>query len=218
MMNNIDQVVLILIIANVLFSMKGFKDASFFNKYKFQVSSILSGEKTRIITAGFLHVDWMHLGFNMYALYLFGDIVASIFGMQNFLIIYFGSLLAGSLYSLKHHKNEPYYSAVGASGAVSGIVYSSLLLYPEMELYLFFIPIPIPGYVFGIGYLIYSIYGMKKKLGNIGHSTHLGGAIGGFVLTLLLNPYLLATQTIFVMSLGIPIVLLLLFGNKFKSL
>lgn len=216
-MNNINQAVLVLIIANVLFSMKGFKDASFFNKYKFQVSSILSGEKIRVITAGFLHVDWMHLGLNMYALYLFGDIVAYIFGMPNFLIIYFGSLLAGGIYSLKYHKNEPYYIAVGASGAVSGIVYSSLLLYPAMELYLFFIPIPIPGYIFGIGYLIYSIYGMKKQLGNVGHSAHLGGAIGGFALTLLLNPTLFATQTIFVMSLGIPIVLLLLFADKLKN-
>jgi membrane associated rhomboid family serine protease len=216
-MNNINQAVLVLIIANVLFSMKGFKDASFFNKYKFQVSSILSGEKIRVITAGFLHVDWMHLVLNMYALYLFGDIVAYIFGMPNFLIIYFGSLLAGGIYSLKYHKNEPYYSAVGASGAVSGIVYSSLLLYPAMELYLFFIPIPIPGYIFGIGYLIYSIYGMKKQLGNVGHSAHLGGAIGGFALTLLLNPTLFATQTIFVMSLGIPIVLLLLFADKLKN-
>jgi membrane associated rhomboid family serine protease len=216
-MNNINQAVLVLIIANVLFSMKGFKDASFFNKYKFQVSSILSGEKIRVITAGFLHVDWMHLVLNMYALYLFGDIVAYIFGMPNFLIIYFGSLLAGGIYSLKYHKNEPYYSAVGASGAVSGIVYSSLLLYPAMELYLFFIPIPIPGYIFGIGYLIYSIYGMKKQLGNVGHSAHLGGVIGGFALTLLLNPTLFATQTIFVMSLGIPIVLLLLFADKLKN-
>ena len=216
-MNNINQAVLVLIIANVLFSMKGFKDASFFNKYKFQVSSILSGEKIRVITAGFLHVDWMHLGLNMYALYLFGDIVAYIFGMPNFLIIYFGSLLAGGIYSLKYHKNEPYYSAVGASGAISGIVYSSILLYPAMELYLFFIPIPIPGYIFGIGYLIYSIYGMKKQLGNVGHSAHLGGAIGGFALTLLLNPTLFATQTIFVMSLGIPIVLLLLFADKLKN-
>jgi membrane associated rhomboid family serine protease len=84
-------------------------------------------------------------------------------------------------------------------------------------LYLFFIPIPIPGYIFGIGYLIYSIYGMKKQLGNVGHSAHLGVAIGGFALTLLLNPTLFATQTIFVMSLGIPIVLLLLFADKLKN-
>ena len=83
-MNNINQAVLILIIANVLVSMKGFKDYSFLNKYKFQVNSILSGEKIRTLTSGFLHVDWMHLGFNMYALYLFGDIVAQILGISRY--------------------------------------------------------------------------------------------------------------------------------------
>ncbi|QXP64743.1 rhomboid family intramembrane serine protease [Polaribacter sp. R2A056_3_33] len=218
MMNNINQAVLILIIANVLVSMKGFNDYSFLDKYKFQVGKVLSGEKIRTLTSGFLHVDWLHLGFNMYALYLFGDIVAQILGIPGFLVIYFGSLLSGSLYSLKYHKNEPYYSAVGASGAVSGIVYASILLYPAMELYLFFIPIPIPGYIFGVGYLLYSIYGMKKQLGNVGHSAHLGGAIGGFAITLLLNPSLFETNKILVISLGIPIILLLLFGDKLKSL
>ncbi|MCL7754438.1 rhomboid family intramembrane serine protease [Polaribacter sp. Z022] len=218
MMNNINQAVLLLIIANVLVSMKGFKDYSFLDKYKFQVSRILSGEKIRTLTSGFLHVDWMHLGFNMYALYLFGDIVAALLGTPNFLIIYFGSLLAGSLYSLQYHKNEPYYSAVGASGAVSGIVYSSILLYPGMELFLFFIPIPIPGYIFGVGYLLYSIYGMKKQLGNVGHSAHLGGAMGGFAITLLLNPSLFITNKLLVISLGIPIILLLIFGDKLKDL
>ncbi|AUC22542.1 MULTISPECIES: rhomboid family intramembrane serine protease [Polaribacter] len=218
MMNNINQAVLILIIANVLVSMKGFNDYSFLDKYKFQVGKVLSGEKIRTLTSGFLHVDWLHLGFNMYALYLFGDIVAQILGIPGFLVIYFGSLLSGSLYSLKYHKDEPYYSAVGASGAVSGIVYASILLYPAMELYLFFIPIPIPGYIFGVGYLLYSIYGMKKQLGNVGHSAHLGGAIGGFAITLLLNPSLFETNKILVIALGVPIILLLLFGDKLKSL
>ncbi|MGJ8761619.1 MAG: rhomboid family intramembrane serine protease [Polaribacter sp.] len=218
MMNNINQAVLILIIANVLVSMKGFNDYSFLDKYKFQVGKVLSGEKIRTLTSGFLHVDWLHLGFNMYALYLFGDIVAQILGILGFLVIYFGSLLSGSLYSLKYHKNEPYYSAVGASGAVSGIVYASILLYPAMELYLFFIPIPIPGYIFGVGYLLYSIYGMKKQLGNVGHSAHLGGTIGGFAITLLLNPSLFETNKILVIALGVPIILLLLFGDKLKSL
>ena len=218
MMDNMNQAVLILIITNVLVSMKGFNDYSFLDKYKFQVGKVLSGEKIRTLTSGFLHVDWMHLGFNMYALYLFGAIVVGFLGIPYFLIIYFGSLLAGSLYSLHYHKNETYYSAVGASGAVSGIVYASILLYPAMELYLFFIPIPIPGYIFGVGYLLYSIYGMKKQVGNVGHSAHLGGAIGGFAITLLLNPSLFITNKILVIALGVPIVLLLLFGDKLKNL
>ena len=218
MVENINSAVLIIIIANVLVSMKGFKDYAFLDTYKFQVGKILSGEKIRMLSSGFLHVDWMHLGFNMYALYLFGGIVTGFLGITSFIIIYFISLLAGNLYSLKYHKSETYYSAVGASGAVSGIVYSSILLYPDMSLYLFFIPIPIPGYIFGVGYLLYSIYGMKKQIGNVGHSAHLGGAIGGFAITLLINTSLFATNTLMVLLLAVPIILLLVFGDKLKSL
>jgi len=218
MIENINQSVLLIILANVLVSMKGFKDYSFLDKFKFQVSRVLGDEKIRILTSGFLHVDWMHLGFNMYALYLFGNIVAVKFGISSFIIIYFGSLVAGNLYTLYYHQKEPYYSAVGASGAVSGIVYASILIYPEMELFLFFIPIPIPGYIFGVGYLLYSIYGMKKQLGNVGHSAHLGGAMGGFILTILLNPNLFVTNKMMVVLLGIPIALLLFFGDKLRDL
>lgn len=213
-----NKLVLGIIIANVLVSMKGFNEYAFLDKFKFQVGKILGGEKVRMFSSGFLHVDWLHLGFNMYALYLFGGIVANILGDINFLIIYLGSLLTGNLYSLFYHKSEPYYSAVGASGAVSGILYASILLYPDMTLMLFPLPIPIPAYVFGVGYFVYSIYGMKKQLGNIGHSAHLGGAIGGFGITLLLFPILITEHSLMVILLAVPIVLLLVFGNKLKQL
>ncbi len=217
-MENVKAVVLLFILANVLVSAKGFNDYVFLDRYKFQVGRALGAEKFRLFTSGFLHVDWMHLLFNMYALYLFGDIVAKILGTDDFVIIYIVSLFAGNLYSLIYHKDEPYYSAVGASGAVSGILYSSILLYPAMELYLFFIPIPIPGYVFALGYILYSIYGMKKQLGNIGHAAHLGGAIGGFAVTLLLNPVLFSANTSLIVILAIPILLVLFFGNRLKQL
>tara|TARA_R110001632_G_scaffold154429_3_gene272607 strand:+ start:137 stop:730 length:594 start_codon:yes stop_codon:yes gene_type:complete len=194
--------------------MKGFSDYAFFEKFKFQVSRILNGEKIRMISSGFLHVDWLHLGFNMYALYIFGDIVDAKLGIKGFLIIYFGSLLAGSLYSLSYHKKEPHYSAVGASGAVSGVVYSCIMLYPDMQLGLILIPIPIPGYIFGVAYLLYSIYGMKNRVGNIGHSAHLGGAIGGFAFTLLLYPQIFQENLLMISVLSIPILILLLFGKK----
>ena len=212
-----NQFVLGIIIANVLISMKGFNEYTFLDKYKFQVGKILGGEKLRMFTSGFLHVDWMHLGFNMYALYLFGGIVAGLMGNINFLIIYLGSLLSGNMYSIFYHKSEPYYSAVGASGAVSGILYAAILLYPDMTLMLFPLPIPIPAYIFGVGYLLYSIYGMKKQLGNIGHSAHLGGAIGGFVIALILMPNLIVQHTLMVGLLAVPIILLLLFGSKLKN-
>ena len=207
-MQNINTVILIVIIANVLFSMTGFSKPEIFEKYKFNILSIKNGEKIRMFTSGFLHADYMHLFFNMYTLYIFAPIVVNSLGGINFLLIYIASLLLGNVLSFYFHKNEPYYSAIGASGAVSGILYSSILLYPDMSLYLFFIPIPIPSFVFGIGYLLYSIYGMKKQHGNIGHDAHFGGAVGGYIITLLLVPSLIETNMLMVILLAIPIVLL----------
>ncbi|WBX75804.1 rhomboid family intramembrane serine protease [Tenacibaculum ovolyticum] len=210
------QIILVLIVVNALVSYKGFNDAVFFDRYKFQVQKILGGDKLRMISSGFLHADWVHLGFNMYALYLFGKVGVANFGTVYFLLIYFGSLLAGSMYSLYQHKEDLYYSAIGASGAVSGVIFSAIMLYPEMRLVMLPIPIPLPGYIFGIGYLLYSIYGMKKQVGNVGHSAHLGGAVGGYLLTLVLRPSVLANNPLMIGGIGIIIVGLFLFGDKLK--
>lgn len=207
---------IVFIVANVLVSFRGFNDLHFFNQYKFQITSIQKGEKLRMLTSGFLHADWIHLLFNMYALYLFGKIVMIEAGNFNFILIYFGSLLSGSLYSYYVHKNEPYYSAVGASGAVMGIIYASILYYPNMTLMIFPLPIPIKGYIFGILYLLFSIYGMKKQLGNIGHAAHLGGAVGGYALTLVLSPYLWDENISLIFLLAIPIVILFILEKTGK--
>lgn len=213
---NIDKTLLILIIVNVLISIKGLSDQLFFDKYKFQIGAIKRGEKLRIVSSAFLHVDYLHLILNMYVLYVFAPQLIINLGVIKFLIIYFGSLLAGSFYTLSFHKNELYYSAVGASGAVAGVIYAAILLNPDMKLIMFPLPIPIPGYIFGIGYLLYSIYGMKNKIGNVGHSAHLGGAMGGYVFTLLVFPEIILHNLTTIILLGIPIVLLLIFGNKLK--
>ena len=213
---NIDKTLLILIIVNVLISMKGLSDQLFFDKYKFQIGAIKRGEKLRIISSAFLHVDYLHLILNMYVLYVFAPQLIINLGVIKFLIIYFGSLLAGSFYTLSFHKNELYYSAVGASGAVAGVIYAAILLNPDMKLIMFPLPIPIPGYIFGIGYLLYSIYGMKNKIGNVGHSAHLGGAMGGYLFTMLVFPEIILHNLTTIILLGVPIVLLLLFGNKLK--
>ncbi|MDW5288161.1 rhomboid family intramembrane serine protease [Formosa sp. PL04] len=207
-MGNLSLVTIVIIAANVIISLKGFNDFSFFEKYKFNVGAINRGEKIRIFSSGFLHVDTTHLFFNMFTLYFFADVVVSYLGNFNFIVVYLVSLVLGSLLSLYLHKNEYEYSAVGASGAVTGILYSAILLEPNMSLYMFFIPIPIPAYVFGIGYLLYSIYGMKNRIGNIGHDAHFGGAIGGYITTLILLPMLFKTDLFMIGLLAIPIVIL----------
>lgn len=207
-MGKLDLVTIIIIAANVIISYKGFGDYNFFDKYKFQIGPVQRGEKIRMLSSGFLHADTQHLLFNMLSLYFFADVVIALLSPIQFLLIYFGSLLAGSLLALYFHKNEFQYSAVGASGAVSGIIYSAILLQPGMDLYMFFIPIPIPAYIFGIGYLLYSIYGMKNRVGNIGHDAHFGGAVGGYIITLLLSPWLFETNLLMIVLLAIPIILL----------
>lgn len=207
-MGNLSLITIIIIVANVLISFKGFNDYGFFEKYKFNVGAIRRGDQIRLFSSGFLHVDNAHLFFNMFTLYFFADVVIAYLGNFKFLVVYLGSLLLGNLLSLAFHKNEYYYSAVGASGAVTGIVYSAILLRPDMSLFMFFIPIPIPAYIFGIGYLLYSIYGMKRQLGNIGHDAHFGGAIGGYVITLILASWLFEENLLMIGLLALPIVLL----------
>lgn len=209
-------VLIAIIIATVIVSYKGFEDTAFFRKYEFHVGSIRAGEQIRMVTSAFLHADIMHLAFNMLTLYFFAPVVIGFFGDSAFLLVYLGSLIFGSLLTLYFHKNDYSYRAIGASGAVTGVLYSAILLQPDMSLYLFFIPIPIPAYIFGIGYLLYSIYGMKAKNDNIGHTAHFGGAIGGYLITLCKAPELFTENTSMVILLAVPIVILFVMARLGK--
>lgn len=215
-MGNLSLVTMVIIAANALISYKGFSDYGFFERYKFNVGAIRRGEQIRVFSSGFLHVDWTHFFLNMFTLYFFADIVVMELGTLNFIVVYIISLILGNLLSLYFHKDEYHYTAVGASGAVTGILYAAILLHPSMKLYMFFIPIPIPAYVFGIGYMLYSIYGMKNRIGNIGHDAHFGGAIGGFVVTLILLPSLFQTDLLMIGLLAIPIVILFIMHKMGK--
>jgi membrane associated rhomboid family serine protease len=210
-----DKIVLIIIIANVIVSLKGFDDAYFFDRYKFQIGPIVNKEWVRMLTSGFLHVDFYHLLFNMLTLYFFADGVIAEFGVFYFVLIYFLSLLAGSALSYYYHQRDFFYSAVGASGAVSGILFASILLDPFGKIGIIFIPVYIPGIIFGLLYLIYSVYGMKNQWGNIGHAAHLGGAAAGLIISVLIAPSLIFTHTLYLVILLLPLVLLFVYRNKF---
>jgi membrane associated rhomboid family serine protease len=202
-----NMLLVILIAVTVLISYKGFNDLSFFKKYEFHIGSIHKGEQIRMLSSGFLHVDMTHLLFNMLTLWFFAPLVLAYLGDWTFVLIYLGSLIFGNLLTYVFNKNNYNYRAVGASGAVTGVLYSAILLQPDMMLGLFFV-IPIPAYLFGILYLLYSIYGMKSKSDNIGHSAHFGGAVGGYVITLMEQPQLLVEHTVMVILLTLPIVVL----------
>ncbi|MFW0738257.1 rhomboid family intramembrane serine protease [Flavobacterium sp.] len=204
-----------IIVANVLISYQGFNNLAFFRKYEFHVGSIRSGEQIRMLSSGFLHADMMHLLFNMLTLWFFAPVVLQWLGNFSFLLIYFGSLIFGSLLTMLFHKNDYSYRAVGASGAVTGVLYSAILLQPDMMLGIFFV-LPIPAYLFGILYLLYSIYGMKAKNDNIGHTAHFGGAIGGYLITLIKEPSLFVDHSLMVILLAIPIFILFVMAKLGK--
>lgn len=201
-MQSIHLATIAIIVINVLISIRGFNDFAFFEKYKFNVAGIRRGEQIRMISSGFLHVDFTHLLFNMLTLYFFADVVIYSVGVAKFVIIYVLSLIVGNLLSLYLHKDEYHYSAVGASGAVMGIIYSAILL--DASMYIYFMP----AWLFGLLYLIYSIYGMRSRVGNIGHDAHFGGAIAGYVSTIAFVPVLIDTRLWMIGVLAIPILVL----------
>lgn len=213
-MNSIHPLSLLIILSNVLITYKGFKDDRFFERYKFNVAAVQKGQWDRIVTAGFLHVDYSHLLFNMFTFYFFGDIVIYRLGVLGFLAVYFISLFAGNLFSYIYYKRNLLYSAVGASGAVTGTLYAAIVLYPEMRLGIMFIPIPLPAYLVGLGYMLYTLYGIKKANDNIGHAAHFAGAIAGLAIAILFYPLGIFNDPIAIIALLIPLVLFVLMERK----
>lgn len=202
-------VLLIIIAATAIISFIGFQNPSVFEKYKFNVGAINGNkEYIRLISAGFLHADWMHLFFNMMTLYFFGPIVVEAFGEIGFLIIYFGSIILGNLFSLYLYKRQGWYSAIGASGGVSGILFAAIAIFPFLELYLFFIPIPIKGYIFGVLYFGYSVYMMlnPRPHDNIGHAAHLGGAAFGLLYAIGNKTDVAISNALYLGIMAIPLV------------
>lgn len=160
-----------------------------FDKYLFRVDDILiHREFYRMISAGFLHVGWLHLGFNAFSLYFFGRAVEAELPLLQYVLLFLGSVIGGNLLALFIHREHGDYSAVGASGGISGIMFAFTLLYPDVGIQFILIPIPVNAVVFSFLYILVSIYGIKSGRGNIGHEAHLGGAVTGLALAALIRP------------------------------
>ncbi|SNV51333.1 rhombosortase [Chryseobacterium taklimakanense] len=201
-------VLLIVIAVTALISFIAFNNTSIFERYKFNVGAIQRGDYIRLLSAGFLHADLMHLLFNMLTLYFFGPIVIEAFGEIGFLTIYLGSILLGNLFSLFIYQKQGWYSAIGASGGVSGILFAAIAVYPQIGIYFFFIPIPIPGYIFGLLYFGYSVYMMlnPRQHDNIGHAAHLGGAFFGLVYAVATLPEMAIKNALYLGIMALPLI------------
>lgn len=182
-------ITLILVIITALVSIAGFSNQKVIDDLIFYPPAVSKRNQFyRFFTCGLIHADWGHLIFNMLALYLFGKEVEKafidIFGMTGryiYLLMYVSALLISILPTYFRHKDNYHYKSLGASGAVSAVIFAGLMLAPETEVYIFFIPIPIPGFIFAPLYLLISALLDKRGRDNINHSAHIWGAIYGLL-------------------------------------
>jgi membrane associated rhomboid family serine protease len=170
-------------------SLLAFYNQNLYGKLMLHPYSVSRGQQVyTIITSGFIHKDTMHLLFNMMSYYFFAFALEAQIGHWQFAMLYMVSLIISDMPSvLKHRENYSYYS-LGASGAISAVIFGAILYFPTAKMGILFIPIPIPAYIFGILYLVYCSYASKYSRDNINHDAHLYGALSGLLITILLNP------------------------------
>ncbi|RXK80941.1 rhomboid family intramembrane serine protease [Filimonas effusa] len=200
-------VTLLLIIANCVISYQGFKSRDFIDKYRFEVEKVLLYKDYKcIVTSGFIHANWTHLILNMLGLFFIGQGLEAAVGPFEFLLIYFAGLIGGDLLSLLVHKKHGNYSSLGASGAIGGIFFAFIALFPSSPIRLFLIPISFPAWIFGLAYVVYSIYGIHSRKQNIGHESHLGGALVGMFTAIIFHPSTFLYNYWAVLIIAIPAV------------
>lgn len=189
-------VTLIIIIFTCIISIQAFSRVEIFEKMKhYPYSEFRNKEYYRWLTSGFLHADYIHLGINMFVLWQFGGVVEKVYqtqfgssmGMFLYLIMYLTSIIFSDLPTYNKHKNNPQYAAIGASGAVSAVVFTFILYYPWASMSLYGI-IPFRAIIGGVAYLIYEQWASRNSQDNIGHDAHFAGAIYGILFALLLRP------------------------------
>ncbi len=147
----------------------------------------------RLLTSGFVHGDGFHLAFNAYSFLAFGQSIEAIYSIKTLLLVYFSSILGGSLLSLFIHRHHDY-RALGASGGVCGLIFASIFLLPGGSIHLFFIPIGIPAYLFAVLFLVFSFVMMRRGKDNIGHDAHIGGAIVGLLVATAMYPEMMTAN------------------------
>jgi membrane associated rhomboid family serine protease len=201
----------LIMVVTVIFSAKGFTNHAFFARYAFEVEKVLvHREYKRLFTSGLLHVNWLHLIFNMFSLHAFSGGLTGVMEWHGFLAIYIGGLLGGNLFALFVHKRHSDYTAVGASGAVNGVIFAAMALNPGMEITLLFL-VPIPAWLYALLFVGVSIYGIRSRRDNVGHEAHLAGALVGMFIAIAIFPQMLLVNYIPILLVTVPSVFFIIF-------
>lgn len=179
-----------LILVNITVSLYAlFGDRTFINQFAFQVRAVAElKQHYRVFTSSFLHANTPHLLLNMLTILFFGPPVEEILGTLGFLVVYFGAILASGIVSLRVNRNKPDYASVGASDAASGVVLSFCCFHPFQPIHILFIPVGIPALLYGALFIFISARMMERSDRVIAHEGHLGGALAGAALTVLMKP------------------------------
>ena len=190
-------VTLILILITAAVSILCFMGVLNSNALKFNAYDVWHRKQGyRMLSYGLVHGGWGHLFFNMLTLFFFGTVVERYFqaafgstsGIILYIVLYVSAIAVSTIGDLIKYRNDYGYSAVGASGAVSAVLFASILFEPKMGIYIYLIPIPVPGYIFAPLYLLYCWYMAKRNMDNIGHTAHFWGAVYGLLFPLVCRP------------------------------
>lgn len=181
---------------NLLSSFLAFQNPEMMQRWMLNPYSFVHHKRYHtIITSGFIHGDWTHLLFNMFAFYFFAFpleeymvAISGLYGHVIFLFIYLASMVLADISSILKHKDNPGYNSLGASGAIAAVMFSFILFEPGSKLMMLFFPVPIPAPIFAVLYMIYSVYAGRKNYDNVNHEAHLYGAVAGVILTVIFFP------------------------------
>lgn len=186
---NVAPVASIIFVFTIVTSLYAFYDNSVYGKFMLHPYSVSKGNSIyTLITSGLIHADWMHLFFNMFTFYAFAFTLERLMGSWQFGLLYFLGLILSDIPTVFKHKDNFHYNSLGASGAVSAVLFSYILFNPMSKIYIMFIPIGIPAVVFGFLYLIYCAYASRNSRDHINHDAHFFGALTGLIFTIIFEP------------------------------
>lgn len=186
---NVAPVASVIFVFTIVTSLYAFYDNSAYGKFMLHPYSVSKGNNIyTLITSGLIHADWMHLFFNMFTFYAFAFTLERLMGSWQFGLLYFLGLVLSDIPTVFKHKDNFNYNSLGASGAISAVLFSYILFQPMDKIYIMFIPIGIPAVVFGFLYLIYCAYASRNSRDHINHDAHLFGALTGLIFTIIFVP------------------------------